>query len=188
MELLGTKVILRSKRLEDAPNEYQWRSDPELSRLDAAAPLTMGYEEFWRIFKGQFDYPTPWTQRLSIDTLDGLYIGNCMYYDIDAINKEAEVGIMIGNRYYWGKGYGLDAMVTLVDYVFSHGSLTSLYLHTLEWNKRAQRCFGKCGFLPVRHVRRSGNDFVRMEIEKDSWESSRNTKVGIQTSPSEVTD
>jgi len=180
MELRGAKVIIRGKRLEDAWNEYQWRSDPELSRLDATLPLDMSYEEFYRVFKGQFDYPTPWTQRLSIDTHRSLYIGNCMYYDIDTVNKEAEVGIMIGNRDYWSKGYGFDAMVTLVDHIFSTGSLKRLYLHTLEWNKRAQRCFAKCGFTPVKPVRRSGYDFILMEVLKSDWEQVRDEKVAAQ--------
>ena len=186
MELRGAKVILRGKRMEDACNEYQWRSDPELSRLDATLPLSMSYEEFLRVFKGQFDYPTPWAKRLSIDTYNGLYIGNCMYYDFDTINKEAEVGIMIGNRDYWSKGYGFDALVTLVDHVFSSSSLTRLYLHTLEWNKRAQRCFDKCGFTSVRPVRRSRQDFILMEIRKSVWERIRDEKVAAQAALAEV--
>ena len=180
MDLKGAKIILRGKLVEDAFDEYQWRSDPELSRLDATNPLSMSYEEFLRVFKGQFDYPTPWVKRMSIDTHTGLYIGNCMYYDIDTVNKEAEVGIMIGNRDYWGQGYGFDVLVTLVDYIFSSSSLRRLYLHTLVWNKRAQRCFGKCGFTSVRPVRRLRFDFILMQILKDDWEAIREEKLSAR--------
>ena len=180
MEMRGAKVIIRQKRPEDAWNEYQWRSDLELSQLDAALPLTMRYQEFLRIFKGQLDYPVPWARRLSIDTPDGVYIGNCMYYDIDTVSKEAEIGIMIGDRDYWSRGYGFDVIVTLVDHIFSSSSLTRLYLHTLQWNKRAQRCFSKCGFNPVKRVRRSGYDFIQMEIRKEVWERVRDEKVAAR--------
>ena len=59
MDIQGISINIREKRLEDAETEYQWRIDPELSELDASRPLVMSYEEFLRVFKGQFDYPTP---------------------------------------------------------------------------------------------------------------------------------
>ena len=180
MNLQGGRVILREKRLEDAWNEYHWRSDQELSRLDAALPLAIGYEEFLRIFKGQLKHPTPWAKRMSVDTLDGLYIGNCMYYDIDTINKEAEIGIMIGSRGYWNNGYGFDILITLIDHIFSSDALNRLYLHTLDWNKRAERCFGKCGFNVVKCVRRSKQNFILMELSRDAWEQIRKEKLAIR--------
>jgi ribosomal-protein-alanine N-acetyltransferase len=180
MELRGAKVVLREKRLEDAANEFEWRTDEELSRLDASYPLDMSYSEFQRVYKEQINYPTPWTRRLSVDTLDGTYIGNCMWYDIDAVNKEAEVGIMIGDKSYWARGYGYDALVTLVDHIFSSSSLRRLYLHTLDWNKRAQRSFEKSGFTPVKKVRRSGYNFVLMELLKDTWDKIRDEKLAAR--------
>ena len=35
---------------------------------------------------------------------NGKYIGNCMYYDMNTIDKEAELGIVIGDRNYWSRG------------------------------------------------------------------------------------
>ena len=186
MELRGAITILRGKRLEDAPIEYQWRSDAELARLDATLPLAISYDEFLRLFKGQLRYPTPGSHRLSIDTLDGVYVGNCMYYDIDIINKEAEIGIIIGNRHYWGKGYGYDVLVTLVDYIFSSTSLRRLYLHTLEWNKRARRCFEKCGFISVRRVRRSAHILIQMELSKSTWEEIKEEKLAVRSAQLKV--
>ncbi len=180
MNLQGGRVVLREKRLGDAWNEYQWRSDPELAQLDAALPLSISYEEFLRIFKGQLEYPTPWAKRMSVDTLDGLYIGNCMYYDVDTINKEAEIGIMIGNRAYWNYGYGFEILITFVDHIFSSTALNRLYLHTLDWNKRAQRCFEKCGFNVVKPVRRSKQDFILMELLRNAWEQIREEKLAVR--------
>ncbi len=177
MEIRGVKVVIRDKRIEDAWNEYEWRSDTELSELDAAPPITMKFDEFRRVFNNQFNYPTPWSKRMSIDTLEGLYIGNCMYYDIDTVNKEAEMGIMIGNRDYWGQGYGFDAMVTLIDHIFSNSSLRRLYLHTLDWNERARSCFEKVGMKVVKTVRRSGFDFYLMDMTRNRWEELRDEKI-----------
>ena len=173
MEIRGVKVVIRDKRIEDAWNEYEWRSDTELSELDAAPPITMKFDEFRRVFNNQFNYPTPWSKRMSIDTLEGLYIGNCMYYDIDPRRQQAELGIMIGDRRYQGMGYGTDAVLVLLCHIFEATPIERVYLHTLEWNARARSSFAKAGFLETKNVRREGMDFVKMDIHKCDWQNSR---------------
>lgn len=180
VKLAGGKVILREKRPEDAWMDFVWRSDEELARLDAAFPLKMKFQEFQRLQRDQLKYPTPASGRFGIETCDGKYIGNCMYYDMDTINRQAEVGIVIGDKDYWSHGYGYDAVVTIIDHLFTSIRMERLYLHTLEWNKRARRAFQKCGFAPVGPVRRSGRDFVLMEIKKDRWLGIREEKLAAR--------
>ncbi len=168
----GEKVILREKRVEDAPEDYAWRVDEELARLDATRPLRMSYDEFKRYSQEEMGYPSPRSKRLAIDTHDGTHIGNIMYYDIDLRRKEAELGIMIGDRDYWGKGYGTDSVNSLVDHIFTATQITRIYLHTLEWNERARKSFAKSGFKELKNVRRSGMDFVLMEIWRSDWQLS----------------
>ena len=167
--LRGARVILRDKRLEDAEQDYIWRCDPELARLDAAYPLTMAYDRYLKMVQDQLQYPTPGSKHFATETPEGKFIGNCMYYDLDSVNLEAELGIVIGDRDYWGNAYGYDAVTTLLDYVFNEKKLKRVYLHTLEWNKRAQGCFAKCGFKPVRHVSRLSHDFILMEVLREEW-------------------
>ena len=169
VELYGAKVILRDKRIEDAEFDYRWRSDPEIAKLDAAFPLSMSYDRFLRLFQDQLRYPTPGSHHFGADAADGTYIGNCMYYDLDSISKEAELGIVIGDRNYWSNSYGYDAVTTLLDYMFSDLQLNRVYLHTLDWNDRARRCFEKSGFKPVRTVRRMSHDFILMEVLRQEW-------------------
>ena len=168
-ELYGGRRILRDKQSDDAENDYRWRSDPELARLDAAIPLTMSFERYLKLFEDQMKYPTPGSHHYSIDTLDDRFIGNCMYYDMDTVNLEAELGIVIGDRDYWSDGYGYDAVTTLLDHMFNARNLKRVYLHTLEWNGRAQKSFSKCGFNAVRPVRRMAHDFILMDVLRDDW-------------------
>ena len=178
-ELRGARIILRDKRVEDAEKDYQWRSDPELARLDAAIPLTMSFERYMKLFEDQLKYPTPGSHHFSIDalaggnlagdSLDQRFIGNCMYYDLDTVNLEAALGIVVGDRDYWSDGYGFDAVTTLLDHLFTTRNLKRVYLHTLEWNKRALRSFTNSGFNPVRPVRRMAHDFILMEVLHDEW-------------------
>ena len=169
VQLQGARITLRDKKVEDAEQDYIWRSDPEPARLDAAYPLTMSFERYLKIFEDQLRYPTPGSHHFSTDTLDGKLIGNCMYYDLDSVNMQAELGIVIGDRDYWSNGYGYDAVTTLLEYMFGERNLKRVYLHTLEWNIRAQRSFGKSGFNLVKPVRRLSQDFLLMEVLREDW-------------------
>ena len=173
LELRGARITLRRKALSDAENDYIWRSDPEIARLDAAYPLTMNYDRYLKMFQDQLRYPTPGSLHFAIDVADGVsdgkFIGNCMYYDLDSVNMEAELGIVIGDRNYWSGAYGYDCVITLLEFMFNVRNLKRVYLHTLDWNERAQKCFAKCGFKQVRTVRRMGKDFYLMEVLRDDW-------------------
>ena len=169
LSIKGNKVVLREKRIEDAPDDYAWRVDEELARLDATRPLRMSYEDFVRYSKEELAYPSPWSKRIGVDTHEGKHIGNCMYYDIDLRRGETELGIMI-DREHWNHGYGTDAVDTLLNHIFATTTISRVYLHTLDWNHRARRAFAKSGFREVKPVRRNGLDFIQMEIWRDEWE------------------
>ena len=169
LSIKGNKVILREKRIEDAPDDYAWRVDEELARLDATRPLRMSYEDFFRYSNEELAHPSPWSKRIAVDTHDGKHIGNCMYYDIDLRRGETELGIMI-DREHWNHGYGTDAVDTLLNHIFGTTTISRVYLHTLDWNQRARRAFAKSGFREVKPIRRNGLDFIQMEIWRDEWD------------------
>lgn len=164
-----SKVVLRPKRREDVEEDYAWRSDEGLAELDAAVPLRQSFQEFARRYDEESRFPTPWSKRFSIDTIDGKHIGNCMCYDINLSNGAAEMGIMIGDRDYWNRSYGYDSVVVLLDHMFSTTTLLRLYLHTLEWNIRARKCFERCGFTFRHMVQRNGKTFAYMDITREYW-------------------
>ena len=170
VEIRGRKVVIREKRLDDVADDYAWRTDEELCRLDATQPLRMSFSDFAKFSREEIIFNSPASRRMAIDTLDGVHIGNCMYYDIDLRRGEAELGIMIGDRDYWDMGYGADSVDVLLDHIFTTTELGRVYLHTLEWNVRAQRAFAKSGFREVKKVRRSGFDFLLMDIRREDWE------------------
>ena len=132
-------------------------------------------------------YPTPGSHHYSIETLGGLFIGNCMYYDLDTVNREAELGIVIGDRDYWSDGYGYDAVTTLLDHMFNARNLKRVYLHTLEWNTRAQKSFSKSGFNPVKPVRRMAHDFILMDVLRDNWFATREERLAARFKDQDIT-
>jgi RimJ/RimL family protein N-acetyltransferase len=159
----GERVTLREKRLGDAPSDYRWRSTPALSRYDAARPLTMNYQQYLALYREELLYPSPYRRSFGIEDSAGRHIGNVMYYNLDALRQEAELGITIGEPAYWGQGYGSEAVRLLVEYLIERQGLRRVYLKTLDWNERARLCFSRVGFAEYGRASRSGNTFVLME-------------------------
>jgi len=166
--LRGSKVILREKRISDSVNDYAWRCDAELCQLDGAYPWSLSFAEFLASYTEDLRSTNSRQYHFAIESLDGKHIGNCGCYNIDEEKGEAEIGIMIGEREYWDKDYGTDVISALVNHILESTQLKRLYLHTLDWNSRAQRCFEKCGFVPCGHVTRVGNHFIAMELRWDA--------------------
>lgn len=169
----GSKVRLCDKSLADAPNDYAWKTDPELARLDAAPLLNISFIEYQLSYVSELCHPPLAKYQFAILTRDGEHIGNCAYYDISERAGEAELGLMIGNRNYWDKGYGIDAVTTLVSHIFSKTNLKRIYLKTLESNQRAQKCFKRCGFTPYGHRGSGRYSFVLMELQRTKWQKSK---------------
>ena len=177
--IIGSKIKLRDKNLGDALNDYTWRTDPELAWLDGASLPTTTFSSYLADYANELRYPSLSRHRFAVETLDGKHIGNCSYYNIDETKGEAELGIMIGNRDYWGKGYGADTVTTLVNYIFHQTRLRRIYLKTLDSNSRAQKCFKKCGFTPCGHLVRDGFSFTLMEISRKQWQEKQAEGMGL---------
>ncbi|MBI2865962.1 MAG: GNAT family N-acetyltransferase [Chloroflexi bacterium] len=171
MRVLGGKVVLREKRPQDASQDYLWRGDEELSRLDACVPLRLPFADYYAFYYQELHFPDSSRCRFAIETLEGEHIGNCTYYDIDRRRRQCQVGIMIGDRAYWNRGYGTDALTTLVEHIFRTTDFQRVYLETLEWNIRAQRSFHKVGFVPCGYGHRPPYTFVVMETSREEWQA-----------------
>jgi len=177
--IAGSKVILREKSSVDAWNDYAWETDPELSQLDAAQPITITFSWYLSNYVNELLHSPPTSHQFAIDTLGSKHVGNCSYYNISETRGEAELGIMIGNRNYWNKGYGTDAVTTMVNYIFRQTNLNRIYLKTLESNSRAQKCFQKCGFTPYSHLDKDGFSFALMETHRKRWEEQETHKAAF---------
>jgi RimJ/RimL family protein N-acetyltransferase len=172
----GQKIRLREKKLTDVRSDYRWQSDAELSRLDAAPPLKMPFALYILDYASFIHVNNGFRLPLAVETMEGRHIGNCTAYDIDEKHGEAQIGIMIGDKDYWSQGYGTDIINTLVSHIYNRSTLGRLYLKTLVWNIRAQKCFMKCGFTECGRLKKDGYDFMLMELKRDKWEKRQNSE------------
>lgn len=144
--IVGDKVNLRPIEREDLPRYVQWFGDPEVRRhLLLYIPFSLAQEERWyenlldRLEKGN-------DVLLAIETAEGVHIGNLGLHSIDWKNRNAELGITIGDKEYWGQGYGTAAIRTLLKLAFEEMNLHRVFLRVDEDNERGIRCYEKCGF------------------------------------------
>jgi RimJ/RimL family protein N-acetyltransferase len=100
------------------------------------------------------------------------------FVGLDAINwvsGDSWVGIGIGERDYWGKGYGTDAMQVVLRYAFCQLNLHRVSLSVFDYNPRAIRSYEKAGFVregvEPQFLEREGKrwDVILMGILRSEW-------------------
>ena len=163
----GRRTVVRRKRVGDAADEYRWRSDPDLAQFDASRPVQAPYESYERNWSFDYRFTDMPGRSFAIENEVGRHIGNVMYYNIDSARNEAEIGISIGEPSCWSLGYGSDALEAVVRGLFEVSGLGRLYLHTLDWNARAQKAFQKAGFAVCGTSWRDGHTFIVMEVRRE---------------------
>lgn len=163
------RIRLRRKHMRDALNDFHWRRDPEIARYDAAMPLAKTFTEFLDQFERDLLFGEPCRGMLAIETPGGDQVGNIMFYNGDDARYSAELGVCIALRPYRGLGLGTEAVVAFLRYIWTELPYRVIYLHTLSWNERAQRCFEKAGFSRTARVFRKGEWFIRMEVRREWW-------------------
>jgi RimJ/RimL family protein N-acetyltransferase len=145
----GELVRLTSEEPEiRAKREVQWQRDTEFHRLADSDPSELNSEKkikAWiekNVERG-FDstrYP------FSIRTLDDDKLIGFVGLWLELVHSEAWIGIGIGERDYWGKGYGTDAMKLALQYAFMELGMQRVSLGLYEHNVRALKSYEKAGF------------------------------------------
>jgi RimJ/RimL family protein N-acetyltransferase len=142
--LRGRKVILcprdKNRHLE---NCYRWINDSDVNYFLAVfAPQTRAGEEEW------FDEPNKDNRNIvfAIETFDGKHIGMIGLHNINWKDRTATTGAVIGEKEFWGKGYGTDAKMMLLDFAFNELGLEKINSEAYEFNKRSINYSLGCGY------------------------------------------
>ncbi len=144
--IVGEKVRLRPIERDDLPRFVEWFGDPEVRRyLMLYLPFSLAQEERWfENLQGRLERQED--VLLAIETADGVHIGNIGLHSIKWKDRNAELGIAIGEKAYWSQGYGSDAIHTLLGLAFREMNLHRVFLRVDADNARGIRCYEKAGF------------------------------------------
>ncbi|OPX61865.1 MAG: putative acetyltransferase YhhY [Methanomassiliicoccales archaeon PtaB.Bin134] len=140
--LIGEKVDLVAADRAYVPFYTKWINDPEVTQwLKVDPPMSQEMEQGW-VDGIQKEGRMVFT----ILTKDGRPIGNTGIEEISWRYRRASIGIMIGEKDHWNRGYGSDAVNTLLRYCFEELGMRRVELITDSDNHRAQKAYAKCGF------------------------------------------
>jgi len=177
MILKGKKTILRPIRLSDAQRFVDWFADPETNRFTTRQSITLK-QEIKQIKEARQNKDE---LQFSIDTKDGKHIGSLSFFPIKK-DRGGSFGIFIGDKDYWDKGYGSDAIKTILKYGFE-----KLHLHHIrlagngvfDYNLRAIRAYEKLGFVKEGLLRErffydgKYRNIIPMSILESEWKKKK---------------
>ncbi|MBP6178599.1 MAG: GNAT family N-acetyltransferase [Anaerolineales bacterium] len=176
--LKGSLVRLAAVDHEELAKAYAaWNQDTELTRLMDTRARLHSIKAIKEFFEKETLEPSPASHYFSIRALDDDRLLGDINFDV--INswgsRDAFVGIGIGSRADWGRGYGTDAMNIGLRFVFTELNLRRVTLTVFEYNPRAVRSYEKAGFKLEGRMRgallKDGTrwDMLYMGILREEW-------------------
>lgn len=140
------KVELREYRIDDIEKAQKFINDSEVKMLlHPGIPYLYTYQDEQKWF--DTITATKDVYSFAIETIkEKEYIGGCGINNIDWKNSVVEVGIFIGDKNLWGKGYGTDAMKILIRFIFDQMNINKIKLKVFSFNERGIKSYEKCGF------------------------------------------
>jgi RimJ/RimL family protein N-acetyltransferase len=174
---IGKLVRLAGIDPEEVSKSFaQWNRDSEYMRLlDTDPPRLHSSKAIkdWMEKELENAKDMSWFAIRALE--DDRLLGDITLSVINWGSREAFVGIGIGERDSWGKGYGTDAMDLILRYGFVELNLQRISLNVFEFNQRALRTYEKAGFrLEGRQrqiMQREGRrwDILYMGILREEW-------------------
>lgn len=149
--LPGEKVFLTPLDIENAETARAWINDPEVNTwlLSGHIPVSReGERAFYEQSEAALQDGTGYRFEIHVAD-DGRYIGNCGLDDVDRVHRHAEVGICIGSLADQNRGFGRDAIVTLLRFGFDHLGLHRIAIMANDENERALHMYRSIGFTEV---------------------------------------
>ena len=144
----GKRIRLRRNERSDLPKFVEWLNDPEVRRfLSVILPISQANEDGW--FENMLKQPAE-EQPFAIEIRQEQgwqLIGNCGFFGINHHIHSAEVGILIGDKSCWNRGFGTECMRLLLKVGFETLNLNRVFLRVDAGNKGGIRAYEKAGFI-----------------------------------------
>ena len=177
--LQGKKVTLRAVSRDDLERLWQFNNDLQVELAGGGdPPMPQSLARFEAEFEAEASKGGRDDAGFVIE-VDGQCIGQCVLFNFDNVAHTCELGITIGDKAYWGQGYGRDALRVLLDYGFRLRNMRRVHLHVNGDNERAIRAYQACGFVEEgrlrQHVWSNGQyiDLLVMGLMRDEFINSK---------------
>jgi len=145
--LRGNKLVLCSLELENLESGpyLSWLNDYEVTRFLETGMFPETQKSLRRYFEKVALSPDNILLAI-IDRKTAKHIGNIKLGPIHLIHRRADLGILLGDKRFWGKGYGAEAIRLLLDYGFTRLNLHKITLGVYADHANAVALYKKMGF------------------------------------------
>lgn len=176
--LFSQRLRLRPIQRSDLPFFVEWLSDPEVRQfITVNIPLSLEEEEQW--YEQMLKQPKPERPfAIEVREEDGWrLIGNITLFGLNWVNRSAEIGILIGDKRFWNRGYGREAMLLMVQHAFETLNLNRVYLRVDVENIRGIKSYERVGFVKEGVLRQANyrngkySDMVVMSVLRSEWQT-----------------
>ena len=171
--LIGKRVYLRPLMKEDLVHLRKWSQDAEIRGLIGETTPMSQAECEKSLEKVYTDSSREWF--MVVIKQDNRVIGEAGLLRMDPAWRTTDVSVIIGEKEEWGKGYGTEAILVLLDRAFRQLDFHRVAIGVVGFNERALRFWEKIGFRKE-GVQRDGYyydhryyDFVMMSILEDEF-------------------
>jgi RimJ/RimL family protein N-acetyltransferase len=169
--LKGIRVTLRPLQRSDIPLLTKWINDPEVRKFLASIyPQMFEDEEEW--YKKHVGN----TKHIVLAIIaEGVPIGTIGLHGINHVDGTGTTGTLIGEKEYWGKGYGTEAKMLLLHYAFYTLNLRKIHSSVIEYNERSYDYSIGCGYKKIgvrkKEFYRDGifHDEILLTVWRQSW-------------------
>ena len=146
MKLIGKKIYLRPIALEDASEEYvSWLNDTDVNQYLESRFVLATIENVKKFIEATLQSDSNYFFAI-IDNATNKHIGNIKIGTISNIHKRGDIGILIGNKNFWGKGIASEAIELLTEFSFNELNLNKVLAGCYANNIGSYKAFIKCGF------------------------------------------
>ncbi len=151
--IAGKKLYLRGLEKSDLEGDYfQWLNDREVTRFMDSGVFPNTQEKMEEFFRNTALSSNNVILAI-VDIESDAHMGNIKLGPINWISRISPMGIMIGNKEFWGKNYALETIKLVLDYAFKRLNLHKVTLGVVEKNIAAVSVYKKAGFQLEGHAK-----------------------------------
>ncbi|WP_195571360.1 GNAT family N-acetyltransferase [Paenibacillus sp. 1001270B_150601_E10] len=181
----SSRLYLRKMTETDVEQYHQWRDDMEVMRTTNPFLDRVSFDDTIQFVTQVVMGSTSSKNYIIVDKGTDEPIGITALIQLDYKNRNGECILEIGNKAYWGKGYGTEALQLLLRYAFLECNLHRLSLRVFSFNEKAIRLYTKIGFkqegVTRQSIYRDGDwhDIIHMGMLQEEYLQFQSTRLGI---------
>ena len=147
-KIIGKLIYLSPINLDDCNKYAEWMNDLQVTKYlaNSSQQISMATEKKWLddavASKNGYIFSI-------INKEANNLMGSVGLHKIDHLHQTAAIGVFVGDKNYWNRGIGTEAVNLALDYAFNVLNLHNIWLEVISYNNRAVHAYKKIGFSEI---------------------------------------